>query len=141
MSRLRTADRAAAVTRAGNRCEYCRLPARHSPLPFHLDHVVPASHDGGHGIDNRALACPHCNLRKGTNVSTFDAARRVVVLFDPRRQRWPRHFTLDETSGVIAGRTKVGRATIKILAMNDPPHLEQRRVLLVAGLWHAGADD
>ena len=33
---------------------------------FHADHVVPLIKGGSNGMENLVLACPSCNLRKGT---------------------------------------------------------------------------
>jgi hypothetical protein len=39
--------------RAGNRCEYCRVPQTADSLPFQLDHIVAAVH---HGIEQKRIA-------------------------------------------------------------------------------------
>ena len=33
-------------SRAGDVCEYCRLPQQFDDLPFEIDHVTAASHGG-----------------------------------------------------------------------------------------------
>ena len=33
--------------RAGGRCEYCRSPAKYSPQPFSLDHILPRGKGNG----------------------------------------------------------------------------------------------
>jgi 5-methylcytosine-specific restriction endonuclease McrA len=82
---------------ANNRCEYCRLPQEFSGLLFHVDHVVPRKHGGTDQLDNLALACPECNLRKGTNLSGMEPETgRVISLFHPRRDRWEQHFKMEE---------------------------------------------
>lgn len=47
----------------GGRCAYC-----HEPLPagFHVDHIIPLARGGAHSWENLVLACPTCNLRKGS---------------------------------------------------------------------------
>lgn len=51
--------------RAGNACEYCRLPQRFSRLTFPVDHVIAQQHGGSTIASNRALACGFCNRHKG----------------------------------------------------------------------------
>jgi hypothetical protein len=58
--------------RAGQHCEYCRLPQEFSELRFHIEHVTPRQHGGDDDADNLALACPDCNLRKGPNLTGID---------------------------------------------------------------------
>jgi len=43
--------------RAGDTCEYCRLPQRLDILPFQLDHVIAAKHHGPTSAANLALSC------------------------------------------------------------------------------------
>ena len=47
--------------RAGERCEYCRIPQFALPLPFQMDHIMAEQHEGESVPENLALACPHCN--------------------------------------------------------------------------------
>ena len=85
--------RAAVVRRAGNRCEYCQLPAQLQVGGFEVDHIVPRSRGGQTDWANVALACPHCNARKWAHVEGEDpASGQQVALFNPRTQRWEDHF-------------------------------------------------
>jgi hypothetical protein len=73
-----------------------------------------------------------CNLNKGPNIAGLDPlSSRLVPLFNPRRQRWERHFRW--SGSVVIGRTRVGRATIAVLGMNQPERVELRRDLIAAG--------
>ena len=45
--------------RAGNRCEYCRVPAEISAFAFPLDHIIARQHGGETTYENLALSCPH----------------------------------------------------------------------------------
>lgn len=105
-------------SRAGDRCEYCRLPQEADQfLTFHIEHVVAKQHGGGDELSNLALACHHCNLHKGPNLSGIDAATgQIVTLFNPRAQRWEEHFELHDD--LVVGLTRTGRATVRVLAMN-----------------------
>jgi 5-methylcytosine-specific restriction endonuclease McrA len=119
--------------RAGNRCEYCRLPQNFSGVRFHIDHIVPRQHGGTDGPDNLALACPECNYHKGTNLTGVDPdTGHVTPLFDPRRDQWADHFALEE--GSLVGKTPLGRTTVWLLEMNRGDRLRLRRLLLRLGL-------
>jgi len=58
--------------RAGNACEYCRMPQAFYPAPFQIDHIIARQHGGVTGIGNLALACLHCNAHKGPNIAGLD---------------------------------------------------------------------
>jgi 5-methylcytosine-specific restriction endonuclease McrA len=51
--------------RAAMRCEYCGIAQEHQEATFHIDHVVPRRAGGETILDNLALACVSCSLRKG----------------------------------------------------------------------------
>lgn len=112
--------------RAGNRCEYCGLHQNDLPfLRFHTEHIIARQHGGGDYDSNLALACNHCNLHKGPNLSAIvPQTRQVVQLFHPRQQQWTEHFVQDDI--YIVGLTPVGRATVQLLKMNDLSQLELR---------------
>lgn len=112
--------------RAGNRCEYCGLRQEAEPLRFHIEHIQPRQHDGPDAALNLALACQHCNLHKGTNLAGVDPQTRALArLFHPRLDDWDEHFSEDE--GVVAGQTAVGRATVRVLRMNEHGRAQLRR--------------
>ena len=116
--------------RAGRQCEYCRLPEWAVPsAPFHVEHIIAKQHRGSDGLENRCWSCHWCNLRKGPNLSGRDPLTdQIVRLYNPRRQKWERHF---EWQGIfLCGRTRVGRATIAVLSINDPQRLELRHLLV-----------
>jgi 5-methylcytosine-specific restriction endonuclease McrA len=96
-------------TRAGNRCEYCRIHQDDDPFfRFHIEHIKARQHGGPTTEENLALSCQHCNLHKGTNLTGIDPTTDAISpLFDPRRQTWADHFTVN--GGVIVGLTAVGR--------------------------------
>lgn len=124
-----SAARALVRLRAANRCEYCLLNQDDCSITHHVEHIIAKQHGGTADEENLALACHRCNLHKGPNLSGFDpSSGEVVPLFHPRRDRWPDHF---ETRGtIIAGITGIGRATVRVLAMNDVRRLELRRLIL-----------
>ncbi|MGH7120367.1 MAG: HNH endonuclease [Acetobacteraceae bacterium] len=43
--------------RAGDRCEYCRLPQAHSNLTFEIDHIIAQKHGWPTTPANLALSC------------------------------------------------------------------------------------
>jgi len=105
--------------RANRRCEYCHMPASGYAGSFHVDHIVARQHGGETNAENLALACLHCNRRKGPNIAGRNPETgEIVRLFHPRHERWSDHF---EWNGAdLSGKTAIGRATIQVLAINDP---------------------
>lgn len=59
-----------------------------------------------------------------------------MPLFHPRRDRWTDHFAWDDV--MVVGRTAIGRATVKLLAMNDWQRVEVRKNLQSLGEPFAG---
>lgn len=123
--------------RAGQRCEYCHLPDRAaSAADFHVEHVRAKQHGGSDGPDNRSWSCHRCNLKKGPNLSGPDPLTdNILRLFDPRRQRWQRHFKW--IGAVLIGRTQTGRATVAVLDINDPHRVQLRQTIVDQGEWPA----
>jgi hypothetical protein len=132
---MRVSLRAQVRARAGQRCEYCRLHETDLPLfPFHVEHIVARKHRGSNDLRNLAWACHECNLAKSSNLSGRDPVTgRIVVLFNPRRQRWKRHFAWNGVQ--LTGLTACGRATIDVLNMNAPDRIDLRALLIIAGLF------
>ena len=112
--------------RAGNACEYCRMPQAATPLiPFHVEHIVSKQHGGADDASGLALACDRCNAYKGPNLTSIDpGTRTLVALFHPRRDVWSSHFVV--RGGEILGLTATGRATVRLLNMNAPRRVELR---------------
>jgi 5-methylcytosine-specific restriction endonuclease McrA len=118
--------------RAGNRCEYCRLPQEAYDLTFHVDHVVASQHHQDDTPSNLALACDRCNLHKGTNLAAIDPETGdTVPVFNPRTDSWDDHFALVDAE--VMGTTPTGRATARLLAMNSERRLLLRKRLLATG--------
>ena len=120
--------------RAHDRCEYCRMPQAYDDLPFQYEHIIAKQHGGTDDEQNLARACVHCNLYKGTNLSGFDAQTgKVVRLFDPRRQKWSRHF--EWHGALLEGKTLTGRATVRVLQINLPIRVALRQSLIDNGVF------
>jgi hypothetical protein len=117
-------------TRAGNQCEYCRLPQAAAPfLAFHIEHVQAQQHVVDDSTDNLALACPDCNRYKGPNLTTVDAqAGKVIRLYHPRIDMWDDHFEF--RGALTVGRTHIGAATARLLQMNNEERVRVRAELL-----------
>jgi hypothetical protein len=119
--------------RAHGRFEYCLLPEAYTAHRHEPDHAIARQHGGATVASNLALACLRCNRYKGPNIASVDAdSGDVVALFNPRTQRWTDHFEWDGVQ--IVARSAPGRATIRLLRLNDAPRLEERRALLRAGV-------
>ena len=127
--------------RARCRCEYCGLHEDQDAFfSFHIEHIVAEQHGGVAVPENLALACQHDNVHKGPNLTGIDPRTgKLTRLFNPRRQRWSRHFRF--VRGAIVGRTAVGRTTVRVLALNAPDRLALREALLEAGELAAPAGE
>jgi hypothetical protein len=119
--------RALVRSRAGNACEYCRVPQEATPLiPFHVEHIVSRQHGGTDDRGGLALACDRCNAYKGPNLTSVDPdTGSVTALFNPRGEVWSDHFVVQ--GGHIRGLTPTGRATVRLLNMNAPRRAELRQ--------------
>lgn len=85
--------RRAVVRRAGSRCEYCGLSQVGQEAQFHVDHIQPMAEGGATALENLALACVSCSLRKGARRKAADPLTgKQAALFNPRTQRWSDHF-------------------------------------------------
>jgi hypothetical protein len=58
-------------------------------------------------------------------------AGKLYPLFNPRKQKWNRHFRWDQT--ILIGKTKVGMVTVQVLNINDPARVMLRQNLLFEG--------
>ena len=124
--RMDASTRAIVRSRAKDRCEYCQRSQVDSPLiPLHIEHAIPRKHGGTDDEDNLALACPECNLHKGTDLTGIDPdSGAVTPLFHPRRNGWEEHFTW---SGLrIVGVSAIGRTTVRVLQLNSAARLRVR---------------
>ncbi len=112
--------------RANARCEYCGLHQDQSPLAaLHVEHILPRKHGGSDDLENLALACIDCNLRKSSNVAGYDPETgSLTELFHPRRQKWQEHFV--RRGAWIVGLTAIGRTTVEVLQLNAEERLQLR---------------
>lgn len=105
------------IERAGNRCEYCLLSQVGQEATFHIDHVKPRINGGLTTLDNLALACVSCSLRKWAKESAIDPETgKEEYLFNPRNHQWSDHFCWENET--LISRSSIGRTTIAALALN-----------------------
>lgn len=91
---------------------------------FHVEHIFPQCRGGLSILDNLVLACPGCNLHKGSRVgATCPTTGKDVLLFHPVQQRWSEHFRFNDYQ--IEELTPEGRATIEALNLN---HIRRQRI-------------
>src|SRR5208337_4470099 len=122
------------LRRAGNCCEYCRMPRKYDDTTFVIDHVIATSHGGPTRAANLCLACFACNSFKGPNLSGRDMkTQKTVPLFNPRRHKWHRHFRWDDPR--LVGRTAMGRATVATLRINLDHRVAYRQQLIDEGVF------
>ena len=119
--------------RARERCEYCRMTQEIQGAEFHVEHIVPRARKGLDELDNLALACPSCNLRKSDRAEHADPRTgRPERLYHPRNDRWSEHFRFEGLR--IVGRTPVGRATVAALDLNTGRRIAIRAIERKLGL-------
>lgn len=126
MTYISAAVRREVIERAGNRCEYCLLPAEVAFYPHEVDHVIAEKHGGATDINNLAFACWRCNRHKGSDLTSFDPqTQQLSPLFNPRTQIWSEHFAYEGER--MTGLTPEGRTTISLLQLNSDARLTERR--------------
>jgi len=119
--------------RASECCEYCLIHEAVTWALHTIDHIIAEKHGGTTTADNLALACTVCNSRKGSDLSSMDEQTGAIEpIFNPRRDRWVDHFQLIQ--GRIEPCTAKGRATTRLLRLNEPNRIEERVLLVATGL-------
>lgn len=96
--------------RAGHQCEYCHAPEIVFNLAFEVEHIIPVSKKGSNDLQNLALSCRICNLRKSDLIEGVDPVNQQQVrLFNPRHDFWQDHFTMQRQQPFqIEGKTSIG---------------------------------
>jgi len=129
-----TALRAYIRQRARGRCEYCLLHEDDVFAPHEPDHIVAIKHRGETHEDNLGWTCFSCNRHKGSDLASIDLETgRLMRLFNPRRDRWTKHFRLE--GAFIIPLTPVGRVTEYLLQFNLPESVQRREMLILAGRY------
>ena len=121
---------------ADNRCGYCLTPQRFAMQVLEIEHITPRAAGGTDDEENLWLACRLCNNAKGVKTHGYDPVTgRRVPLFNPRSQKWRRHFYWSDDGVRLMGRTSCGRATVETLNLNNEIALVVRQNWVSAG-WH-----
>lgn len=124
------------VESLGERCEYCQTSEWIAGIALEIDHIIPRAKSGTNVQTNVCRACSTCNTNKGDKTEAIDPDTGIVAqLFNPRLQRWQEHFAWSEDGRLIIGLTPCGRATIDVLAMNNPRIVRSRDLWSSVG-WH-----
>lgn len=107
------------IERAADCCEYCGIAQSGQEAVFHVDHIIPRVSGGDSVLDNLALACVSCSLRKAARMEAIDPdSGESAPLFHPRLMHWTDHFA--RQGEWLVGQTATGRATVELLKMNRP---------------------
>ena len=83
-------------------------------------------------VERASNQCEYCRLPQSAQPSvTFHvdhvvATDQIVRVFNPPTDRWNEHFQFADY--VIVGLTDIGRATLRLLAMNAPSRIELRQL-------------
>lgn len=125
---------------ADNRCGYCRSRQEYGLGFLEIEHIVPRARGGTDDEENLWLACRLCNHYKAAQARGRDPLTgKWVRLFNPRKQRWSRHFLWSSDGLSIVGRTVCGRATVPALNLNNVIARTVRSRWIEAG-WHPPKD-
>lgn len=120
--------------RARNLCEYCFSLRIYSPQSFSVEHILPKVKGGSDELWNLALACQGCNAYKSDKTKAIDPlSGRKILLYNPRKDVWNKHFAWSEDFLEIVGLTAKGRATVKLLKLNHTEVVNLRRLLRLVG--------
>ncbi len=126
---------------ASNRCGYCRAAQRRVLGPLEIEHICPLALGGTDDEFNLWLACRLCNLYKAIQTHAYDPqTSKRCLLFNPRKQKWSRHFAWSEDGERVLRLTPCGRATVIALRLNNIIAVTVRREWIGAG-WHPPQGD
>lgn len=122
------------TNRANGFCEYCKSPANISTQAFAIEHIIPKSKSGKTIAENLALSCQGCNNYKYNKINGIDFITGVKTnLFNPREQKWKKHFAWSNNLLEIIGITAIGRVTVEILKLNRTELQNLRQLLTIVG--------
>lgn len=134
MTKISTKNRRTVMERAKGFCEYCRSNSKFADSPFDTDHIIPESEGGNSEPANLALACHGCNLFKSNKLNFFDSVSdKEARLFNPRIDKWSKHFAWKSGFAEIVGLNAIGRATVEALKLNREGLVNQRKILYTTG--------
>ena len=117
------------VNRADRLCEYCLIHEDDTFFGCEVDHIISLKHNGLTHEDNLAYACAFCNRHKGTDIgSIFMETGEFVRFFNPRQDKWSKHFRLE--GSLITPITDIGTVTATILRFNTGERILEREMLI-----------
>lgn len=123
------------------RCGYCLSPQHLVMARLEIEHIIPIAKGGTNEEANLWLSCPLCNAYKSDKIEALDPiTSKVVPLFNPRLQGWVDHFMWSEDGLRIIGQTPTGRATVKLLHLDDDLDAITVRSFWVLAGWHPPTD-
>jgi HNH endonuclease len=121
---------------AAYRCGYCLTPETIAGFRLSIEHIIPQAKGGKTVEENLWLACHACNEFKAARTQGRDAVTgKRVRLWNPRRQKWPEHFSWSEDGTEIIGLTPCGRATVATLRLNRLELVAARSLWAQVGWW------
>lgn len=136
MSQISEEVRSKVREQASDRCGYCLSLQKYVLGILEIEHIIPKAAGGTDDEENLWLACRLCNSYKGVQTQGQDSvSNRKVKLFNPRQQKWSRHFVWVNDGTHITGLTACGRATVLALQLNNPYAVTVRQAWISAG-WH-----
>ena len=136
MSQISEEVRTRVRASAQNRCGYCQSLQKYVLGILEIDHIIPKAAGGSDDEENLWLACRLCNSYKGVQTQGQDPeSDRNIKLFNPRLQKWTRHFTWINNGTHIEGITACGRATVIAMQLNNSYAVPVRQAWISAG-WH-----
>jgi HNH endonuclease len=125
---------------ANNRCGYCLGQQKYILAWLEIEHISPRAKGGKAVKENLWLACRYCNTFKSAQIHGIDPnTGRKTALFNPRFQKWNKHFEFDSDKATILGKTVCGRATVNALKLNYELALETRIYWVAVG-WYPPKD-
>jgi hypothetical protein len=121
--------------RANNRCEYCQILHDFSPDTFEIEHIISLFEGGTNELTNLAFSYGGCNSHKRCKSMALDPfTGDVVYLFNPRTDKWKKHFQWIDNYAMIEGITPQGRATVEQLKLNRKGIINLRKALSTYGV-------
>ncbi|WP_071527435.1 HNH endonuclease [Nodosilinea nodulosa] len=134
MAYIPVALRQAVYARANGCCEYCLVPEALALAPYEIDHIIAEKHGGKTAEENLAFSCTLCNKYKGSDIASVDpTSQEIVRLYHPRQDQWSDHFNIQD-GAIIVGLTSVGSVTARLLRLNRRDRIQERQLLITAGL-------
>ena len=134
---INTELRQTIADRAKQLCEYCLIAEADTFYGCEVDHIISLKHGGPTEPDNLAYACAFCNRAKGSDIGSIATSGELTRFFNPRTDRWSKHFRLEGTT--IQTLTPIGEVTARILGFNDSARLHEREELIRFGKYRCDA--